>query len=125
SGESCIKFTFSGATGWAGIAFQFPSNDWGDLPQSINLTGAKKLTFWMRGANGNEEVKVEFGIIKSDKPHPDSASGKMELTLTPSWKQYSIDLAGKDLSRIKTGFVITFAGAGSSQTVFLDDVRYE
>lgn len=125
SGKVCAKLTFSSPTGWAGIACQFPPNDWGDQPQGLDLSGAKRLTFWMRGAQGGEKGKVEFGILKQDKKFFDTASGQIELTLTNQWKQYSIDLAGKNLSRIKTGFVLTMTGAGKPQTLYFDDVRFE
>jgi hypothetical protein len=49
----------------------------------------------------------------------------MEVTLSDSWKQYSMDLAGKDLKRIKSGFVFVMAGNGAPQTVYVDDVVYE
>lgn len=124
-GKTCAKVSFKGPSGWAGIACQFPPNDWGDQPQGLDLTGAKRLTLWMRGARGGEKIKVEFGILKQDKKFFDSASGQLEATLTPEWQRYTIDLAGKDLSRIKTGFVITMAGAGGPQTVYIDNVRFE
>ena len=47
------------------------------------------------------------------------------MALTREWAQYSIDLTGKDLSRIKTGFGWTLAGQGKPLTFYLDDVKYE
>ena len=125
SGKACAKISYSSGEAWAGIACQFPPNDWGDQPQGLDVSGAKKLTFWMRGAEGGEKVKVELGIIKKDKKYFDTGSGSLELVLTRDWKQYSIELAGKDLTRIKTGFVITLAGAGKPLTIYFDDVQFE
>lgn len=124
-GKSCAKVTFNSPTGWAGIACQFPPNDWGDQPQGLDLTGAKRLVFWMRGAQGGEKIKIEMGILKQDKKFFDSASGGLEATLTNEWKQFTIDLSGKNLSRIKTGFVFTVTGSGKPQTLYIDDVRFE
>lgn len=125
SGSTCILFTFLNSANWGGIAWQYPANDWGDKPESINLNGAKKLTFWMRGASGGEKIKVQFGILGPEKTYHDSGTGTTEVVLTKDWKQYSIDLAGKDLTKIKTGFVFTVAGIGHPQSIFMDDIRYE
>ena len=49
------------------------------------------------------------------------------MELTNQWKQYTIDLKGKDLSNIIGGF----AWAGSKDdnpdgfTIYLDDIRFE
>ncbi|ARU43191.1 hypothetical protein CCB81_03090 [Armatimonadetes bacterium Uphvl-Ar2] len=91
----------------------------------MNLTGAKELEFWMRGEAGGEKLKVEFGILGNDKKYPDTGRGQMEVTLTREWKRYTIDLRGKDLSRVKTGFVFTVAGAGRPVTFFFDEVRFK
>ncbi len=125
TGKTCAQVVYSSPSGWAGVACQYPSDDWGDKPGGFDLTGAKKLSFWMRGASGGEKVKVEFGILGQDKQYFDTASGKLEVTLTREWTRYEVDLSGKDLSRIKTGFVFTLAGAPAPVTFFIDDVRYE
>jgi Glycosyl hydrolases family 2, TIM barrel domain len=125
SGRTCISFSFNDSGNWGGIAWQYPSKDWGDKPDSINLIGAKKLTFWMRGTDGGEKVKVQFGILGSDKAYPDSGTGTSEVVLSKDWQQFSIDCIGQDMSHIKTGFVFTVGGIGHPQTIFIDDVRYE
>jgi hypothetical protein len=47
------------------------------------------------------------------------------VKLTSDWREYSLDLSGKDLTRIKTGFCWVAAGQGAPVTFFLDDIRYE
>jgi hypothetical protein len=126
SGQTCILFSYLSNGGWGGIAWQCPANDWGDKPGSVNLTGAKKLTFWLKGSVGGEKVKVEFGILGKDKPYPDSDHGVLDsLVLTNEWKQYSIDVGDFDMGQIKTGFVFVVGGQGHPITVYIDDVRYE
>jgi hypothetical protein len=126
SGKTCLRLTYSAPDQWAGIVWQDPPNDWGDLPGGHNLTGARTLTFWARGGTGAETISVEFGLFGPDKPHPDTASGKLgNLRLSREWKRYSIDLAGKNLSRIKSGFVVVLTGSGRAQTIDFDDIRYE
>ena len=124
SGATCLKVSYKAGDGWAGVVWQDPQGDWGDLPGGYDLTGATKLTFWVRGANGGEKVTIGFGLLK-DKKYSDSAGGETVVTLTTDWKQFTIDLKGKDLSCIKTGFQWTVAGQGKPVVFYLDDVQYE
>jgi hypothetical protein len=126
AGKTCIRIDYSANDGWAGIVWQHPANDWGARPGGWDLTGAKKLTFWARGKTGEEVVTFELGLLGKDKAYPDTAKGKLDrIKLTKEWKQYSIDLAGKDLSRIKTGFSCVWSASGKPITFYLDEVRYE
>jgi hypothetical protein len=125
SGKTCIKLEYRAPSNWGGLAWQNPENDWGDKPGGFNLTGAKKLTFWARGEEGGEKVDFSYGGIHRDKPFYDSSDGKIGVQLTTEWKQYAIDLTGKDLSCIKTGFGWSVGGAGKPVTFYLDDIQYE
>ena len=51
-------------------------------------------------------------------------NGKVALKLSNAWKQYSISLAGKNLSDIKTAFAYVVTPAGQPITFYLDDIRY-
>lgn len=126
AGSSCMKVEYSATGEWAGIVWQHPANDWGDAPGGYDLTGAKRLVFWARGAEGGETVSAELGLYGSDKKFGDTGRGKLSsVSLTAGWKEYSIDLAGQNLSRIKSGFAFTVAGQGKPIRFFLDDVRFE
>ncbi len=125
SGKTCLKVTYGNTDGWAGVVWQSPPNDWGALPGGWNLTGAKSLTFWARGAQGGEVVTFQYGLIGADKAYRDTGTGKLQVTLTSDWQPYTIPLSGQDLSRIKTGFCWVVAGQGHPVTFSLDDIRYE
>ncbi len=125
SGATAMRCEYRAPDGFGGIVWQDPANDWGDLPGGRDLTGATKLTFWARGNEGGERVKFAMGLIGRDKKHFDTASAEITVTLSDDWKQYEIDLTGKDLSRIKTGFGWVVAGQGEPVVFFLDDIRYE
>jgi len=126
AGATCIRCDYTAPGEWGGVVWQSPEKDWGDQPGGRNLTGAKRLVFRARGAKGDEVVGFLFGIIGKDKPFYDTAQGKLEnVRLGTDWTEYAIDLTGKDLSRIKTGFGWTVAGRGSPITFYLDDIRYE
>jgi hypothetical protein len=126
SGKTCLRVDFKAATGWGGVVWQDPPNDWGDAPGGFALTGATRLTFWARGADGDEVVSIAFGLLGPDKKYPDSAAGKLEnVKLTKDWRLYELPLAGKDLSRIKTPFSWTAVAEGKPVRFYLDEVRYE
>lgn len=112
---------------WAGVYWQNPANNWGSRKGGYNLTGAQKLTFRARGDKGGEQIQ-EFlvGGIAGDYPDSDmTALGP--VILSDQWREYTIDLRGKDLSYISGGFGwTTNAEVNEDSCVFyLDDIRYE
>lgn len=126
NGVSCIKVGYTAADQWAGVVWQDPINDWGDAAGGYDLRGAKALVFWARGEDGGEVVNFGFGLLGSDKKHPDSGSGELkEVRLTNEWRRYRIEIGGDvDLQRIKTGFYWTVAGSGQPIQFYLDDIKY-
>ncbi|MFZ5800379.1 MAG: hypothetical protein ACOY3D_03250 [Candidatus Omnitrophota bacterium] len=127
SGKDCIEVIYTAKNalggGWAGIYWQNPLNNWDDARGAVDLTGAKKLTFWAKGAKGGERIE-EFGIGGGS---PNSASVKLgPVILTQEWTQYSIDLQGKDLSRIIHGFhfFIRKDYNPNGCTFYIDEVKY-
>ncbi len=126
TGKTCMRCDFTAPRGWGGVIWQNPEQNWGDRSGGYDLTGAKRLTFWARGAKGGEVVSFKFGIVPKDKRYCDTAKGELaNVTLTPEWKQYSIDAAGQDLSRIVSGFSWNLSGQGQPVTFYLDDIRWE
>ncbi|MBU0759192.1 MAG: hypothetical protein KKC66_02885 [Candidatus Omnitrophica bacterium] len=131
SGTTCIKIVYSDATSqgarWAGVYWQNPANNWGDRQGGFDLTGATKLTFWARGEKGGERIE-EFKVGGLTGLYPDSdIAGIGPVLLTPEWKQYEIDLRGKDLSYISGGFcwASNIDVNPDGMTFYLDDIRYE
>ncbi len=126
AGKTCMRVEYEAKDAWAGVVWQNPPNDWGNLPGGWDVTGAKRLTFWARGDAGGEIVSFEFGVLGKDKKFFDTGRGKLEkVSLTREGKQYSIDVAGQDLSRIKTGFVFVLAGQDRPVIFYLDAIRFE
>jgi Zn-dependent protease len=109
SGELATRVTYQpGEKGWAGGVWQWPENNWGQSTDTVNLSWANKITFWAKGAQGGERVRFFAGGLGADgQPHPDSmmpeASTGM-LSLTGQWQQYTLNLAGRDLSQVVGGF---------------------
>ncbi|MEM1207633.1 MAG: carbohydrate binding domain-containing protein [Planctomycetota bacterium] len=125
AGKHALRVSYDAPGEWAGVLWQNPPNDWGDVNGGFDLRGAKRLTFHARGEKGGEQVKFGFGLLGDDARYPDSDGQEIEVTLTPEWKQYSIDLTGKDMQRIKTGFAWVVAGQGEPIVFYLDEVVYE
>jgi len=131
SGQTCIKITYSAKmsqnAGWMGIFWQQPANNWGEKKGGFNLTGAKKLTFWARGAQGGEKIaEFKMGGITGEYSDTDSVTmGPIELT--KEWKQYTLDLSGKDLSNIIGGFCFALSKEDNPNgcIFYIDDIIYE
>jgi hypothetical protein len=131
SRKSCIKVVYTAqrkqGAGWAGVYWQDPANNWGNLKGGYDLTGAKKLTFWARGDKGGEII-TEFKMGGINGEHSDTASGSIgPITLGPDWKQYTIDLKDEDLSLVIGGFsfVISSMENPDGATFYLDDIAFE
>ena len=131
SGKTAVKITYSAKmtqnAGWTGIYWQQPANNWGDKKGGYNLSGATKLTFWARGEKGGEKIsEFKVGGITGEYPDSDSASlGPVELT--SDWKQYTIDLADKDLTNIIGGFCWSASKDDNPNgfVIFIDDIVFE
>ena len=131
SGTSSIQFIYTAKKsqnqGWSGVYWQNPSNNWGNKKGGFDLTGMTKLTFWARGAKGAEVLqKVMVGGIKGT--YPDTVSieeGPIELT--SDWKQYTVNLVGKDLSYVNGafGWATTADLNPEGATFYIDDVKFE
>ncbi|MBU1061741.1 MAG: hypothetical protein KJ952_03345 [Candidatus Omnitrophica bacterium] len=131
SGTTCIKIVYtnmaSQGTRWGGVYWQNPANNWGDRQGGFDLTGAKKLAFWARGENGGERIE-EFKIGGLTGVYADSdVAGIGPLLLDKEWRQYEIDLRGKDLSYISGGFcwATNLDVNPDGVTFYLDDIKYE
>jgi len=130
-GDSCIKITYSGKTSqgarWAGIYWQNPANNWGNVDLGYDLSKATKLTFWARGEKGGERIEeFKVGGIMGEFSDSDSASIG-PVILNKDWTQYTIDLRGKDMSYIIGGFCwTTNIDTNPEGAVFyLDEIKYE
>jgi len=131
SGNTCIKINYcacayQGAR-WAGIYWQNPTNNWGNIDGGYNLSNATKLTFWARGAKGGERIEeFKVGGISGEYSDSDS-SGIGPIVLNKEWTQYTIDLKGRDMSYIIGGFcwVANIDMNPEEFDFYLDDIRFE
>ncbi len=124
-GTNCIRIKYASGTGWGGIVWQNPANNWGDAQGGFDLTGAKTLSFWAKAKHAGLKVTFGFGVIGAGKTYSDSSKGSRKITLTTKWKKYTIRLKGKDLTRIVTGFFFSAGAPGKPFTFYLDNIEYK
>jgi hypothetical protein len=127
------------ASGWAGVAWQYPANNWGTLPGYAIPAGATQVTFSVRGAAGGEVVSFWVGGTNTgnaptaDAPCADPLSASVQVMLKKAWGQYTIPLGGASYaSGVLTGFGFTVNTAdqppssrGGKATFYIDDVRWQ
>ena len=129
AGKACVKIEYKpripNTLGWAGIYWQYPVNNWGTEKGRTNLKGAKKVTFYARGAKGGETVIFRVGGLRG-KDYSDTDMSQEKITLTNEWQQYSINLRGKDMSHIIGGFLVVFENVNIPEggTIYLDEIEY-
>ncbi len=132
TGKTCIRVDYDVDCSrrdqkWAGIYWLNPANNWGQKKGGFNLKGATKLTFWARGDKGGEQIE-EFTVGGISGNYPDSDTSLIgPVILTSEWRQYTIDLRGKDLSYISGGFAwTTNENVNQESCIFyLDEIRFE
>jgi len=124
-GDAAIRMRYTGTFNWVGVAWQNPPNNWGEQDGGFDLTGATELEVWARGEYGGEKVTFGVGLLGADREYPDSSIQKTKtIQLTSEWQRYRVSLKGKDLSSLKTGFVVTLEGRQSPVTIYLDSIRF-
>ncbi|MCR5520743.1 MAG: hypothetical protein K6F44_02395 [Lachnospiraceae bacterium] len=103
--------------------------------QSVDLKGAKDLSFMAKGEKGGETVEFYtcgFGYDgatgRRTTEYADSAKKQSTtVTLTKEWKTYHIDLKAENLCKVTLGFGFTLYGnlSGDSDNIFyIDDIRF-
>ena len=133
-GKTCIKAVYDISCSlqdqrWGGVYWLNPADNWGERKGGYDLTGATKLVFWARGEKGGEQIaEFKVGGVGISRPFPDSdTAGIGPVILAPEWRQYSIDLRGRDLSYISGGFAWAANTDANPDgcTFFLDDIHFE
>lgn len=117
----------------AGFAYE---NDTG-----VDLTGAKKIPFWIMGENGNERIKVKLagksleniqgtppnGLTKSIFASESFALTSEELMLGSDGRRYEVDLTGVNLEDITHpfGFELSKGNGAQKQVIYMKGLVYD
>lgn len=114
---------------WAGVYWQNPADNWGTRKGGYNLPGATRLVFWAKGEIGGERIEeFRVGGLGANQPYSDSDTASIgPVILSSEWKQYAIDLRGKDLSYISGGFawVANVESNPHHCMFYLDNIYFE
>ncbi len=136
AGGDCyvISWASTGAA-WAGVYWQYPSNNWGTEPGLTIATGATQVTFYARGDVGGEVVTFKAGGINDPLNSMTGTYGDSFTisspaeTLTTDWQQYTLSLQGTAYSGgVLGGFcwVANATDAGNSDIKFyVDDLQWQ
>jgi outer membrane protein OmpA-like peptidoglycan-associated protein len=124
-----VVYQPKGPKGWSGIYWQNPANNWADRTGKAgwDLSGARRLTFWARGEQGGEKIhEIKVGGITGKYPDSDVAT-MGPIKLDSVWRQYTVDLNGKDLRHIIGGFCFSMTKYDNMTpvTFYLDDIAFE
>jgi hypothetical protein len=125
-GTACVKVRSEVVDRWSGILWQRSIKKDQTTPGGINLTGAKSLTFWARGAKGGEKVDFRLSAYPSGTAFEKSAEMRLrDVQLDSEWKQYRIDLQTSGLKSLKEGVVLGVMSRDVPGTICIDDVQIE
>lgn len=120
---------------WAGVYWQYPSDNWGTEPGLTISPGAKQVSFYAKGMAGGEQVTFKSGGLNDPLSamagsYGDSfAVAAPTVTLTTTWTQYTINLEGATYPQGVLGAFVWVAavtnGANDNITFYIDDVMWQ
>jgi hypothetical protein len=125
SGTAAIKIDYNERSGWYGLAFVDPKNDWGDTLGGYEIEDAKTFSFWAKADRDGVTATIGFGLIDKDKPFPDTDKKSKKIELSTEWKKYSFKIKRADLSCIRSGLVLFSNSFGFPQSIYIDEVVFE
>ena len=116
----CHHYSWTpGTKKWAGVYWQFPDGNWGDLPGLPIPKGATKVSFEAWGDKGTEKIDFMVGMKSVDGFTITDA--QVPLTATP--QRYELDLGGTTYDKVVGGF--GWVGKDTGAGFYLDDIRWE
>jgi hypothetical protein len=130
----CYRFTYTAATRlWAGVYWQYPANNWGELEGKKVAPGATEVSFWAAGGAGGEKLKVVIGGIKDvTLAHSDTLKAEGNFELTTEMTRYTVPIAGQSYDKVIGGFSWianypenTDPSTAAPIVVYLDDIVWE
>jgi hypothetical protein len=98
-------------------------------PYGYDLTGATKLTFWVKGTNNyTNKLLAQIGVAGDSCGLIQNVDGKgSELfTVTTKWSQHFIPVTNKDMSHVSRAFKIgIWTTDPAVRIIYVDDIKYE
>jgi hypothetical protein len=117
---------------WAGVRWQYPPGNFGQMQEGHDLRGYGRLRFFARS---DSPVKVKFLVGGIPGAYPDSIVLPIErlVSLTSEWQEVVLDLSHANRRHIIGGFGVTINwpdnGIQSKDqrryVFYVDEVRFE
>ena len=119
----CHQFTYTRPTpagsGWAGVYWQSPANNWGTMPGYVIPQGAKSIAFYAWSDQPSLPATFQAGIAAADGFEVQSAG----ITLTNTPQRFVLSLGGATYTDVVGGFAWTSnQPSGSAHVIFVDDI---
>jgi hypothetical protein len=127
---NCHRIAYAPASqNWGGIYWQYPPDNWGELPGFSVEPGATRVIFYAKGDAGNEPLLFIAGGIQGDmQNYQDTFYTETFVVLDTQWTQYDMDLVGQDYDEgVLGGFAWVVDGTMTDGPVvfYIDDIRWE
>jgi hypothetical protein len=118
----CHRYTWTpSGLAWAGVYWQYPDGNWGDLPGLPIPEGATSIKFRAWGATGTEKVDFMVGMEAVDG----FQVTQEQLSLTTSPQQFTLSLGTSTYGKVVGGFGWVAKEATAPMTFHIDDIRWE
>jgi len=122
-GPKCIKITTNNTEAWRGL-FIFISGKWtaemGEKDKTIDLSAYDKLEFYARSDSKDSDPYIIKEIGVGNGGGSEEKRSEEIVEVGNSWKKYTINLKGMDLTKINT-LIYFWLPTG---TLYLDEIRY-
>ncbi len=131
--SSCVRLNYiqKGNHNWSGVFWQSSENNWGRENTAFDLRFAERVEFCAKASVNNLVAEFFMGGVRG-QPNPstgdfmaiqDSAYKQTNgpVTLSTSWKCYSIDVAADGLDNVIGVFGAATADLG---TIYLDEIKF-
>jgi hypothetical protein len=106
---------------WAGVYWQYPDGNWGDLPGLDLPAGASRVSFRAWGAAGGEVVSFMAGMMAVDGFEVSA----MDVALTTEPQAYTIELGEAAYGKVVGGFGWVARDSATPVRFSIDDIRWE
>lgn len=136
---SCYAFVYAapaaGGVGWAGLYWQSPVTNWGQLPGKPIAPGATRARFQAATSSGSDAIEFRVGglmggtdpVTGTPYPYGDTLAAGSTQTPTTALAPYEVTFPiGATYDRVLGGFAwTTQLPPGGTVTLYLDDIRWE
>lgn len=133
--EFCTRIEYTpGPQGRAGFSYEDAAG--------LDLSNARKASFWVMGEEGDEKIKFKLAGKSLDRlqgqlqdrlgrlsnnifQNERFALTTQEVTLENTWNKYEVDLTGVDLREITHPFAFELSEDAGTQVVYIKGVVYD